>query len=350
MTPTLSTRALARLLSGLENGDAKAQAQLRELYPHSGQARVIGITGAPGSGKSTLVTEMARLYRAQQHTVAVIAVDPSSPFTNGAILGDRYRMNDLAGDPGVFIRSMASRGALGGITGAVFDGITALDVAGYQVILVETVGAGQVEIEVAWAAESVIVVEAPGLGDDIQAVKAGILEIADVVVVNKADRDGAGQTSAGLQAALDVAYAGRPVGDFWEEGYVVMPGAGFPKWRVPVLQASATKRAGIDAILAQLARHKRYLDSTGKGEWRREHRVEHDVLNRLREALLRRALSAIPPQILKETIAKVSQHQLHPIDAVERLISHDNTLLNPTRRDVAQCQQQDSGLVGRAIE
>ncbi len=319
-TPQLTTRALARLLSGLESGDAKAQAQLRELYPHSGRARVIGITGAPGSGKSTLVTELVRLYRAQQQTVAVIAVDPSSPFTNGAILGDRYRMNDLAGDPGVFIRSMASRGALGGITGAVFDGITAFDAAGYQVILVETVGAGQVEIEVAWAAESVIVVEAPGLGDDIQAVKAGILEIADVVVVNKADRDGAGQTTAALQAALEVGYAGRPASDFWEDDRLSKAGAGFPKWRVPVLQASALNRVGIEALFAQLARHKHYLDSTGKGEWRREHRVEHDVLNRLRDALLRRALGAIPTQTLKDTIAEVGHHTLHPIDAVERLM------------------------------
>ncbi len=321
MTPSLSTRTLARLLSGLENGDVKAQAQLRELYPHSGRARVIGITGAPGSGKSTLVTELVRRYRTQPKTVAVIAVDPSSPFTNGAILGDRYRMNDLAGDPGVFIRSMASRGALGGITGAVFDAITALDVAGYEVIVVETVGAGQVEIEVAWAAESVIVVEAPGLGDDIQAVKAGILEIADVVVVNKADRDGADQTTAALQAALDVAYAGRPASDFWAEGDAPSTGSGFPKWRVPVLQTSAIKRNGIDGLIAQLANHKQYLDNTGKGEWRREHRVEHDVLNRLREALLRRALHAIPALLLKETIANVSQHKLHPIDAVERLLA-----------------------------
>ena len=324
MTALLNMRALARLLTGLENGSPTAQAQLREIYPHSGRARVIGITGAPGSGKSTLVTEMTRQYRAQQKTVAVIAVDPSSPFTNGAILGDRYRMNDLAGDTGVFIRSMASRGALGGITGAVFDGVTAFDAAGYDVILIETVGAGQVEIEVAWVAESVVVVEAPGLGDDIQAVKAGILEIADVVVVNKADRDGAAQTIAGLQAALDVAYAGRPATDFWDESNApatASTGATFPKWRVPVLQASATKREGIDGLLAQLTRHKIYLDSTGKGEWRRAHRVEHDVLNRLREALLQRALSHISPHTLKATIAEVSQHQLHPIDAVERLLA-----------------------------
>jgi len=317
---TLTMRQLSRLLTGLENGDAAAQAQLRTLYPQSGHARTIGITGAPGSGKSTLVTEMARVCRAQGQTVAIIAVDPTSPFTNGAILGDRYRMNDLAGDNGVFIRSMASRGALGGITGAVFDAVTALDAAGYNVILIETVGAGQIEIEVAWVAESVVVVEAPGLGDDIQAIKAGILEIADVVAVNKADRDGAEQTAAAMQAALDVAYAGRPLEDFWDEQRPVQTGAPFQKWRVPVLKTSALRRDGIESLMAQLVRHKAYLDQTGKGEWRREHRVEHDVLGRLREALLQRELARIPREQLKATIAAVSRREVFPIDAVQKLL------------------------------
>ncbi|NJM42411.1 MAG: AAA family ATPase, partial [Anaerolineae bacterium] len=175
MNSQISRRSLARLLTGIENGDAAAQAQLREMYARSGKARTVGMTGAPGCGKSTLVTAMVKAWRAQGKTVAVVAVDPSSPFTNGAILGDRYRMNELAGDPGVFVRSMASRGALGGLASAVFDAVTAFDASGFDAVIVETVGAGQNEIDVAWVTESVIVVEAPGMGDEVQAIKAGIL-------------------------------------------------------------------------------------------------------------------------------------------------------------------------------
>jgi LAO/AO transport system kinase len=288
------------LLTGIENGAAAALDEVRALYARSGAARTVGITGAPGTGKSTLITALVKALRAQGKTVAVVAIDPSSPFTNGALLGDRYRMNDLSGDHGVFVRSMASRGALGGTAAAVVDVVTAFDASGFDMVLVETVGAGQNEIDVAWVVESVIVVEAPGLGDDVQAIKAGILEIADIVVVNKADRDGVEQTEAAIQAALD---------------------AGPQKaWRVPIHKTTATTGAGVDGVLAALSQHKTYLDSTSKGQWRWEHRVQHDVMGRLRDMLLQRALSNIPADQMQAVFAMVARRQLHPLDAARQLM------------------------------
>ncbi|RME44449.1 MAG: methylmalonyl Co-A mutase-associated GTPase MeaB, partial [Caldilineae bacterium] len=199
-------RAIARLITYIENEDPQAQPILADLYPHTGRAHLIGITGAPGTGKSSLVNELAKAYRRQEQTVAVLAVDPTSPFSGGAILGDRIRMRDLAGDPGIFIRSMASRGSLGGLARAAHDAIKVLDAAGFDIILIETVGAGQGEVEIARTAHTVLVVEAPGLGDDIQAIKAGILEIADVFVVNKADRPGANKTAAALKTMLELGH------------------------------------------------------------------------------------------------------------------------------------------------
>ena len=304
MTSSSSRRSLARLLTGIENGDAAAQAALREMYVQSGKARTIGVTGAPGCGKSTLVAVLVKALRAQAKTVAVVAVDPSSPFTNGAILGDRYRMNELAGDPGVFVRSMASRGALGGVAAAVFDAVTAFDANGFDVVIVETVGAGQNEIDVAWITESVIVVEAPGMGDEVQAIKAGILEIADVVVVNKADRDGVEQTVAAIQSALDV---GQP-----------------RAWQVPIVKTIATQGiglTGLNGLLDVLAQHKIYLDSTGKGQWRWEHRVQHDVLGRLRELLLRKALGQLDPNQLNALLQAVARREVHPMDAAAQLMA-----------------------------
>ena len=197
-------RTLARLISRIENDGHEAIDALVALYPHTGQAHIVGVTGAPGTGKSTLVNELTKAYRAADVRVGIVAVDPTSPFSGGAILGDRIRMRDLSGDPGVFIRSMASRGNLGGLARATADVVKVLDVAGFDTILVETVGAGQSEVEIARTAHTTLVVEAPGLGDDIQALKAGILEIADVLVVNKADREGAEHTRRALQIMLDL--------------------------------------------------------------------------------------------------------------------------------------------------
>src|SRR5512142_2809359 len=202
--------ALARLLTLVENDTPKGRLALDYLYPHTAKAHLVGVTGSPGTGKSSLVNQLAKTFRcAGVEKVAVIAVDPSSPFTGGALLGDRIRMRDLSGDPGVFIRSMASRGALGGLARSTASAAQVLDAAGFEIILVETVGAGQSEVDIARTAHTTIVVEAPGLGDDVQAIKAGILEIADVLVVNKADRPGAEGTVRTLRAMLDLDHHAR---------------------------------------------------------------------------------------------------------------------------------------------
>jgi LAO/AO transport system kinase len=251
---TGNRRAIARLISQIEDDQPEAQAVLAELYPHTGRGHLVGVTGAPGTGKSSLVNQLAKAYRRREPpaSVAIIAVDPTSPFSGGALLGDRIRMVELAGDPGVFIRSMASRGNLGGLAKAVDDAVKVLDAAGFELIFIETVGAGQNEVEIAKSAQTVIVVEAPGLGDDVQAIKAGILEIADIFVVNKADRAGAERAVATLKMMLEL---GRPASrQVLHHGQVMAapapastgaeapPAAG---WNIPVLKTVALKGEGI---------------------------------------------------------------------------------------------------------
>ena len=245
--------ALARLISLIENDGADARAALAALYPHTGQAHIVGVTGAPGIGKSTLVNEMAKSLRAQGTTVGVVAVDPSSPFTGGALLGDRVRMRDLAGDPGVFIRSMASRGSLGGLARATSDVVRVLDAVGFAVVLVETVGAGQAEVEIARTAHTTVVVEAPGLGDEVQALKAGLMEIADVLVVNKADRPGAAQTARALEMVIN-RNAPRPQGE--AEG---------DAWRPPILQAIALDGTGVPEVLEAVVAQQLVPKASGIG-------------------------------------------------------------------------------------
>lgn len=317
MNAHLSRRDLARLITRIENGEPAAQAVLAGLYARSGSARVIGITGAPGSGKSTLVTELVRALRRSPNPpqVAVVAVDPSSPFSGGAILGDRIRMRDLFSDTGVFIRSMASRGALGGIAAATADVITALDASGYQIIIIETVGAGQLEVDVARLAQSVIVVEAPGAGDEVQAAKAGILEIADIIVVNKADREGAAQTVSALQAMLELS---APSGG--HHGSVLEQAPQHAGWRVPIVKVSALNREGIDDALAALEHHARYLSESGEAERRYERHVELDVQARLRDLLMQRALRDIPREAYQRLLSAVADRTMHPADAAQHLL------------------------------
>jgi GTPase len=255
-----STRALARGLTWAESGGKRAEALSARLYPHTGRAQIVGVTGAPGSGKSTLVRGLALVARARGRTVGVVAVDPSSPFSGGAILGDRIRMNDLALDPGVFIRSMATRGALGGLCRAAADAVDLMDAAGRSLVLVETVGVGQDEVEVMRLAHTVLVVSVPGLGDDVQALKAGVLEIADVHVVNKADRDGADRTVAELRAMLTLLPAAEEA------------------WMPPVLPAAAARDEGIEPIADALDGHMAYLKTSGELERRRRRIVTARVL------------------------------------------------------------------------
>src|SRR5579864_3364530 len=229
----------------IENDAPVVHKYLAELHLRAGNAHIIGVTGAPGAGKSTLVTHLVRELRRRERKVGVVAVDPSSPFSGGAILGDRIRMMELAGDPNVFIRSMASRGSLGGLSASTRDVVRAMDAAGYDSIIIETVGTGQAEVEVMRAAQTVLVVVAPGMGDDIQAIKAGILEIADIFVVSKADRPGADQVVAELAMVLSLD-----------------PGRKKASWRIPIQKTSSLQATGIEALVDAIQRHRSYLQES----------------------------------------------------------------------------------------
>ncbi|MFQ5577326.1 MAG: methylmalonyl Co-A mutase-associated GTPase MeaB [Anaerolineae bacterium] len=317
---TQKRRAIARLITHIENDNPQAQTALAHLYPHTGQAHLIGVTGAPGTGKSSLVNELAKTYRRQDKTVAVLAIDPTSPFSGGAILGDRIRMRELAGDRGVFIRSMASRGSLGGLARAAHDAIKVLDAARFQIILIETVGAGQGEVEIACAAHTVLVVEAPGLGDDIQAIKAGILEIADIFVVNKADRPGANKTVAALKNMLDL---GQTLPrSIMHHGTLISaaPPAPAAPWQVPVIPTVAIKGEGIDALVESIARHHRYLSDSGELASRNRARLTGELETHLQAELMQRLLTRIPADRLSNIIAKLVNRTLSPYNAAQAVL------------------------------
>jgi LAO/AO transport system kinase len=301
-----SRYALARLISLIEDDGADARAALSALYPHTGQAHIVGVTGAPGTGKSTLVNQLAKSLRAQGVTVGVVAVDPSSPFSGGALLGDRLRMRDLAGDPGVFIRSMASRGSLGGLARATGDVVKVLDGAGFAVVLVETVGAGQAEVDIARTAHTTVVVEAPGLGDEVQALKAGLMEIADVLVVNKADRPGAANTARALEMV---------VGRNASHG-----AAGEDGWAPPILQAIALDGTGVPEVLDAVAAHRDHLRATGLWAGRERKRVETELLNVLRQEMLDRLLARVGPEQIQAWVERVVAREVDVYTAVERLL------------------------------
>jgi LAO/AO transport system kinase len=317
--------ALARLLSRVENDTPEGRLALDALFPHTGRAHLIGVTGAPGTGKSSLVNQVALQFRKQGKRVAIVAVDPSSPFTGGAVLGDRVRMRDLSGDPGVFIRSMASRGSLGGLAAATAAVTQVFDAAGFDVILVETVGAGQSEVDIARLAHTTLVVEAPGLGDDIQAIKAGILEIADILVINKADRPGVESTERALKTMLELAHPVRKV--FRHHGQVVeLNGGDAPDarlWIPPVQRAVATEGKGILELLEAVERHVAHLRSSGDWVRRERARLEAEFDLLLQETLVARFLSQIHPKSIDSTLESIQNREISPREAIERLLNEN---------------------------
>jgi len=295
-------RSLARLISQVENGSPELRPVMRAITPFAGHARVVGLTGSPGVGKSTVTAALVGAYRALEFRVAVLAVDPTSPFTGGALLGDRVRMQDHAIDRGVFIRSMASRGHLGGLAVAAPQALRILDAAGFDVICVETVGVGQAEVEIASLADTTLVIAAPGLGDSIQAAKAGILEIADIFVVNKSDRPGAQDVVRDLRNML--AMARQPEG----------------AWKPPIVSASATTGAGIDELAGRLDQHWEWLGESGERERRRLARAREEV-TAIAVAEMRRQIGGLPGQSrLDELAGQVSAGKLDPYSAADELI------------------------------
>ncbi len=318
-------RAIARLITFIENDGAQAHGMLAALFPHTGRAHIIGITGAPGTGKSTLVNELAKAYRRCDATprVGIIAVDPTSPFSGGALLGDRIRMRDLAGDPGIFIRSMATRGSLGGLARATSDTIKVLDAAGYGVVLVETVGAGQSEVDIAKATHTTVVVEAPGLGDDVQAIKAGILEIADVFAVNKADREGIEHTVMALEMMLDLNHASQPTlhhGVLMQAKSPARPADEAAAWRPPICKTVATRGEGVPALLEAIQAHRTHLQKTQALTLRERSRVEEELHHILGHLLMRRLVARASPDEWARLVDRIVARELDPYSAAEALL------------------------------
>jgi LAO/AO transport system kinase len=317
-------RALARTISQVEDGAASAHQLLSALYPHTGRAHITGITGAPGTGKSTLVNALARAFRSQGKTVGIIAVDPTSPFSGGALLGDRVRMRDLAGDPGIFIRSMATRGSLGGLARATADVISVLDAAGFDHILVETVGVGQAEIDIASAAHTTVVVEAPGLGDEVQAIKAGVLEIADVFAVNKADREGADHTVMALQMMQGL--APQSAGHHRTAGRAAhphaMPGAQADgAWLPPIVKTVATRGEGVEPLREWIERHAAYLAETGQLAHREIARAAAELEHILRDRMLADLVAQLPAGQLASTAQMIAERRVDPYTATEHILA-----------------------------
>ncbi len=292
--------ATAKLLSLVEQGGAGARAVVSRLHPHTGRAWSVGITGAPGAGKSTLTDALVSCMRAEDLEVGVLAVDPSSPFSGGAILGDRVRMQRHSTDPGVFIRSMASRGHLGGLAVATPQSVRVLDAVGKQWVVVETVGVGQVEVEIASQADTTVVVVNPGWGDEVQAAKAGLLEIADIFVVNKADRPGADATARDLEGMLDL---GRSRG-----------------WRPPIVRTVATTGEGVAELWAAIGEHRTHLESDGAVARRRRDRLADELRAMVAEGLLARAGAVATGDRFEALVDEVASRERDPYAAVDALL------------------------------
>jgi LAO/AO transport system kinase len=301
-------RAVSRAITAIENHAPDSEALLKNLFPYTGAAYLSGITGAPGTGKSTLVDRLAAHYRKANEKVGVIAVDPTSPYSGGAILGDRIRMQSHAGDAGIFIRSMATRGFLGGLSRATAEVALVLDAAGKKQILIETVGVGQDEIDIVRLADCVVVVLVPGLGDDIQSMKAGLMEIADIFVLNKADREGADRLEEQLHAMLSL----------------VMPRDG---WHPPVIRTVATENSGIDVLAATIDKFRIHFESSGEREKKHREHWKNRLLGLLESRLLEQVLHGAEGEKKLERLAgEVAQRKKDPFTAVSELLAGANVL------------------------
>jgi LAO/AO transport system kinase len=300
------TRAISRAITAIENADPRAEELLRELFPSTGGAYVIGVTGAPGTGKSTLVDKLAAHYRAQGKTVGIIAVDPTSPYTGGAVLGDRIRMQGHATDSGIFIRSMATRGFFGGLARATADAALVLDSAGKQIVLIETVGVGQDEIDVVRLAECTLVLVVPGLGDDVQNMKAGLMEVADIFVLNKAEREGADRLEQQLHAMLELA----PSADHGGRG-----------WEAPVIRTTATEGKGIGELAAAIEKFHAQRERSGEQRAKILEYWKQRLVLLLETQLLTRALGGDGERALETLASEVAERKKNPYTAVRELMA-----------------------------
>lgn len=297
-------KATARLITLVENDEEKAREIVKKIYPFTGKAYIVGITGPPGSGKSTLLDKLIKKARQEGKIVGVIAIDPTSPFTGGALLGDRIRMQRHSTDPGVFIRSMATRGSLGGLAKATSDAIKVLDAYGCDVIFVETVGVGQIEVDIVKTADTVVLVTVPGLGDDIQAIKAGLMEIADIFVINKADKEEADKTLFELELMLDLERE-----KFEKRG-----------WRPKVIKTVATLNKGIDELWSVIKEHGKWLKSADKLKEKRRFRAEEEVKTIVSDFIVSKVSKELKNNELYELVGKVANRELDPYTAAELIM------------------------------
>jgi LAO/AO transport system kinase len=298
-------RALARAISTVENRAAGWAELLKALFPHTGKARVVGLTGAPGAGKSTLVDQLAKHYRKQNRTVGIIAVDPTSPYTGGAILGDRIRMQDHYSDPGIFIRSMATRGSLGGLARATADAVTVLDASGRDLVMIETVGVGQDEVDIVRLADVTVVILVPGMGDDVQTIKAGIMEIADIFVINKSDHQGAERVEREIRAMQSLAIRND-------------------HWTPPIVKTVASEGTGTAELAEAITAYESYLKKENLAFRKNVENWQERLIEMLRDAMLEKARSIIDKGSLERYASEIAEHKRDPYSLVEQIVQGTN--------------------------